>query len=215
MTTRNTLLQDLNSWVGRDDLAADPAAGSILRITESVINRSVRLREQEKTAVLTCEGRTTPLPDDFISFRSVTIDSSTDRQIEQLSPEQIRKSGVWLNQQFRGENTPAAAYSLEGANLILAPEPTAESPVKLDIVYFAKLPALIGDSDTNLLLTNHYDVYLWAALQAAAIFLEDGELEAAYSNRLAVTLEELTKNERRARFSGSGLRPTGNVRMIT
>ena len=214
MTTRAILLQDLNTWTGRDDLAVDPAASTIIRITESVINRDVRLREQEVTTQLTCSSRATALPTDFLAFRSVSIDSSHSRRIEQLSPEQIRESGIWNNQTFRGENVPANAYSIEGTNIVVAPEPSDSDPLVLDIVYFAKLLALVDDDDTNLLLTNHFDVYLWAALQASAIYLEDVDLEAVYTNRFNTVLEALVKNERRGRFSGSSLRSVGNVRML-
>lgn len=214
MTTRAALLQDLNAWTGRDDLTVDPTAGSILRIAQSTMDRSVRLRAQEQASDLVCTSRRTALPEGFLAFRSVTIDSSIDRRIEQMSPEQIRASGVWTNQNYRGENTPANAYSLEGGEIVLAPAPSVDNPTTLNLVYYAKLPALIAPTDTNTLLTMHYDLYLWAVLTAAAVFLEDMELERLYDAKFNRTLEDVVKNERRARFSGSGLRPTGNVRHI-
>ena len=58
----------------------------------------------------------------------------------------------------------------------------------------------MNDDDSNWLLTNAYDVYLWACLKTAAIYEQDQALEQVYDNRYKEALEELKLSEGRARF---------------
>lgn len=216
MTTRNELIQDIDTWLARDDLSSGGNEATFLRIAQAQIDRRVRLRSQEVTTQIAATTRITALPADFLALRSISLDSLLDRHIDYLPPERIREAPIWQNQGgFRNERDQVpTAYTIEGNNLILAPEPTAENPITLDIVYFSKLSRLVNPTDTNELLTNHYDVYLWAVLMAAGIFLEDEVLEAKYERRFEKSITELIRNERRGRFSGSAMISTGNPRRV-
>ena len=214
MPSKATLLNDLNVMVGRTDLSVDPVASMILRIAQGILNRRVRLRAQEKRGTLTVEGRYTSLPEDFLSFRSINIDNAIDREITMMTPKRIRDSGLWLGQRSLATEEPKYGYSLEGDEIVVAPEPTPESPMILDIVYFAKLPALVGNVTENRLLEEHYDIYFFACLEAAAIYLEDMEMAQLYESKMTRALDDLRKNERQGRMSGSIMRPTGGVRRV-
>ena len=214
MTTRAELMADLDGWLTRDDLTTSADAGTMLRIAQATINRRVRTRSQETTAQLTATSRNTALPTDFQAMRSVSLDSALDRNVEYLTPERIREAPIWNNQGGGLTDNTALAYTIENTNLVLAPAPDATAPVTLDIVYFAKFSDLVNDTDTNWLLTNAYDVYLWAVLQAAAVYLEDENLEAKYERLFEKAVEELRLSERRARFTGAALIATGNPRRV-
>lgn len=213
MTTRIELLQDVDEWLARDDITEGASGPTLLRIAQAIINRRVRVRAQETIDTLSATTRVTALPADLISLRSLTLQSSDNRSIDFMTPERIRESAIWLNQggSASGIDTPAQAYSIEGLNVVLAPEPSAVAVV-MDIVYFARFADLVADDDTNWLLTNAYDIYLYAILMATGIYLEDDEIEDKYERRLEKALEELRLSERRARFSGSALISTGNPR---
>jgi len=214
MTTRAELMADLDSWLTRSDLTSSADADTMLRIAQATINRRVRVRDQEKTTQLTATSRTTALPSDFLSLRSLSLDSALDRNVEFLTPERIREAPIWNNQGGGLTDNTALAFSIEGLNIVLAPAPTATAPVTLDIVYFSKFADLVNDTDTNWLLTNAYDVYLWAILMAAGVYLEDENLEAKFENRMEKAMEELRVSERRARFNGAALISTGSPRRI-
>jgi len=212
MTTRAELIADVDRWTARSDLSNDQDMGTFLRLAEAKINRRIRVRAQETSTDLVCNSRTTALPTDYLHFRSVSLDSSLDRTMEYLPPERIREAPIWNNQGGGLTDNTAAAFTIEGTNLILAPAPSVASPVTLNIVYFAKFPALVNSSDTNWLLTNAYDVYLWALLFEAFTFLQDVEMASAFSSRFEAAVSELERSEKRARVSGSALMRTGNPR---
>lgn len=217
MTTRIELLQDVDAWLARDDLSTDVDAPTMLRMAQAMIDRELRLFSQETTTTLACSSRSTSLPADFLSMISVSVQSSNDRQIDYLTPERLRDSLIWQNQgggSLRIDDSDIA-YTLEGQSIVIAPEPSVSDPVTLDIVYFARFATLTADSDTNWLLTNNYDIYLYALLMQAAIFIDDAELLARYGGLYENARQSLVDAERRARIpSAGGLFSTGSPRAV-
>lgn len=215
MTTRSILLADIDQWLARDDLSTGGSEETFLRLAESRINDEVRTRAQEVTSTLTVTSRITPLPDYFIHMRSVSISSVLDRNIEYLTPERIRESPIWLNQGGSGnaEETQTFAYTVEGANLVIAPDPGTDG-LTLDIVYLTRFVPLVAANDSNSLLTDHYDIYLYAILHEASIFLQEMDLAGVYNAKYQAAVDRLHKSENRARFGGSALIRTGNPRRV-
>lgn len=203
MTTHATLKADVTGFLVKSNLSSDMA--TFVRLGEAKIARRVRVRAQETTTTLNVTSSATALPADFLSLRSATVDVVNKRPLELMTPETIREAAVW------DAGGDAKAYSIEGTEIIVAPE---QSNVDLTLVYFAKFDALSGDTDTNWLLTNAYDVYLYAVCEAAAIWLDDEAKEAKYSSRFERALEELELSEKRARSSGSAKVSMGNPRGI-
>ena len=132
MTTRGTLATDLAAWTDRDDVATGEVFNSLLRMAEAEIKRRVRTREQETTVTLTLTGRVTALPSEFLRLRSITLDDSQTRYMEYLPPARLRESAYWDNTGSFADPTPQA-YSIEGGNLLIAPEPAAEPPTTLSL----------------------------------------------------------------------------------
>lgn len=193
------------------------SADTILRLAEAEINRRLRTRAQEVVAQLVCNSRSTPLPTEFLAFRFATLESSMGRDVEYLTPERIREAGIWNNQGGGLTDGTASACTIEsdvnGLVLTLAPEPTATDPVTLDIGYFRTFPALVADTDTNWLLTNHYDIYLYACLKQTGIWDDDQIVEAKYGMLLDTSMSDLTRQENRARIpAAKGLIATGYPR---
>ncbi len=216
MTTRAELITDLDDWLARDDLSAGGKEDTFLRIAQAQINRKVRVRNREVTTTLIASARTAALPDDYQSMRAIALDSTLDRRVEYLTPERIRESPIWNNQggfRFDRDVTPTA-YTIEANNLVFAPEPTADNPITFYLVYYAKFDDLVNGTDTNWLLTNAYDVYLWAILHAAAIFLQETTLAGGYAGLFKQALVDLADSERFGRFSGSNLFSTGSPRRV-
>ena len=209
MTTRGQLAADVIAWSSRDDVGTGDVFNSLLRMTEAQIKRRVRTREQEVTTTLMADRRGTELPTGFLRQRSLTLAGSQDRTMDYLPPARLRESAFWDNTGSFSEPTPQA-YSIEGLTLLLAPAPTEEAPVELFFTYVAAFAPLTASADTNWLLQEAYDVYLWGLLAAAAIYLEDEELEVKYDTRFERSISELNRSENRARLpSAAGLRVVG------
>ena len=215
MTTRSELIADLDVWLARDDLSSGGAQDTLLRVGQAHINRRVRMQAQEVIAQLACSSRSTTFPTGFQALRSLTLDNALGRDLTYLTPERLREAPIWLNQGGSRVDNSVVAYTIEALGVTLAPEPTVSAPVTLDIVYFKKFDDLEDPSDTNTLLTEHYDIYLWSLLRAAGIFLEDEALEMKYSNLFDRDLADLERSERRNRIPiASGLIATGNPRAV-
>ncbi len=224
MTTRIELLQDLDAWLARDDIESDADAGTILRMAEAEINRRLRTRAQEVVSTLVCSGRSTAVPTGFLTFRFATLESDLGRDVEFMTPERIREAPIWNNQGGGLTDNTATAMTIEGdsdavgaGNLVvtLAPTPTALAPITLNIGYFRTFPALVGDTDTNWLLVNNYDIYLFACLMQVGIWDDDEMVEAKFERHLDRAIAQLDKQENRARIpSAKGLIATGNPRRV-
>ncbi len=205
MTTRNELLSDLDSYFARNDLSNNAKAGTWLRIVEARLNRDLRVREMEVTGTIltTASTRTVDLPSNWVSFRSLTIDNSLDRALTPVTPEVNRESALW-SQTGRPEE-----YSVEGSKVYLSPLPS--DIYTLDAVYHSRLSALTNDSDTNDVLTNHYDVYLNGLLEQAAKWIQDLELAAFYKQEFTSIIEDVNRQDLLSRVSGGVMRSQGQT----
>lgn len=214
MTTRFILRTQALEWLARDDLEGQLVSEDIaIFMAEATIARRVRLRDQETSIELSATARSTPLPDNYLSMRSVALNTTLGRSIDYLTPERIRESPIWLNQGFRNEeDNVASAYTIEGNNIILAPAPTPEAPTPLLITYYRRYDGLVSNTDTNSLLQNHFDIYLYAYLNALATYLQETDIADRYERMFEKAVAEVTRSERWGRFSGSALISTGNPR---
>lgn len=204
MTTRVELLADIDAWFARDDLTAGGKAPTFLRMAEAKINRRLRVREMESTGTIltVASTRTASLPTNWLSFRSLTIDNSLDRVFTPTTPELIREHALW------GQVGQPELYSIEANVLYLAPMPS--EAFTLDAVYFSRLAALTNDSDTNDVLTNHYDLYLNAVLEQAAKYIQDAELATYFKTEFEDTLAEVNRQDSLSRLSGGAMRSQGD-----
>jgi len=206
MTTHITLKNDIDNWLARSDFTGAASTTTIVTMCEAEIARDIRVREQLTTGTLTASSRNTALPTGFLDARSVSLDVSYGRTLDYLTPEIMRESNVWDN-----SGNPQA-YTIEGSNLVLAPAPS--SSLTVDIVYYKRFTAFSDDSDTNWLLTNHYDIYLFCALKNACIYLQDFEGAEYYEAKLSEKKESLKTAQRGSQFNGSALVSRGSPRAI-
>lgn len=186
MTTRANLVADVASWMLRDDL--EPQAGTFIRLVESWIDRTVRVPQQQTIATtLTVTDRVTPFPADMLEMVTLTLPGKDTASIYRPS------------ETLRAETDDDVGYTVEGMSLVLASTPIM--PLDFDLVYIAKFARLVDDNDTNWLLTNAYDIYLYRMLSVAAEFVVETESQMQYLQQAMMAVDELHKSEHRAGFS--------------
>ena len=219
MSTLGQLKTDVDAWLARDDVAVSGSSfPSILLLAEAEIARDIRTLVQEQRTTLTANSRYTDMPSDFMEIRQIFIDDNNGRRfMEYQTPEVLRENNTWLN------GRSPSFYSLEGdedtggigdVRLVLAPEPSASSPSDVEVLYWARFPALVNDPDTNWLLQNYYDVYLWQTLKQAAIFIQESELADTYDTNYQAARENTSRAENRKRYAAGGKQAYGNPRAI-
>ncbi len=195
MTTYGRLKTSTATWLNRDDL--DSAMDDIALIAAEEIAERVKTQDQLTRADLAMSAQTVALPSDVLRIHSLTLQDQGYASIERVSVEVLRKTyGASL------AGIPKM-FAIQGNNILLAPYPSATSPVTADLVYWARYGTLAADTDTNWLLQNHFKLYLWAFCKAGAAFIDDPEQEARFERKFAEALESLNNHEQ-AKARGGG-----------
>ena len=215
MTTRAQLITDVDAWMARDNIGAGANIDSLLRVAEANIARRVRVFVQEASTTLTFTGRTAALPANYLGLRGqpklVNATDPASSGLEYMAPEVLRLDAAYQV----GPRT--AFYSLEGDgdNYLMSIAPAASVTTSVDILiqYVARFAALANGGDTNWLLTNHYDAYLFALLEAAAVYDQDEALELKYAGRFTQVVEDMVPQENRKRFPMGNLSARGGPRV--
>ncbi len=157
----------------------------------------LRCRSMENTASLTASSgtRTTALPTGYLQARRLTLEENPRTLIEFAPPEKLWRNDV------DGVSGRPRRTAVEGDNLVWSPLP--DKDYALSLQYFKAFDALSADGDTNWLLTNAPDVYLYAALTEASIFTRNLNAANDYAVRYGASVSALNRAEARARASGS------------
>lgn len=209
MTTRLELLNAVQDWLHRsNDVDLVAALATILRNVESRFAREVRHSSQEVVSQLTITGRSGALPTDCLHVRSLSLSSGEARQLDQVTAEVLREGPGWT-----GGGLPRQ-FALSGRSIYLAPVADATTGTTFDLVYFARFPALVNDADTNYLLTNHFDLYLYAALAEAAQYVQDREARLEFEAQYQDVRRNLEEQDIAFRSSGSVRRQIGSGYMV-
>lgn len=154
---RSELLNAVSDWLHRADL--DTPAATFLQLAESRLNRDLLLSRYATTTTLTipAAASSVDLPADYREGRSLT---SSDGEWTQVSPERL------------GQRVAAGSSAKEWAvySGALHIPFAAEEDITLELAYWQRIPALTELVTTNWLIETHPDVYLWSALELAAVY---------------------------------------------
>lgn len=221
MTTRLRLQQVVDAWLARDDVAVTGADFDIiLALAESEIATEVRCVVQEQVVTVNFTGYSADLPYNYNGLRNIFNAASPSDKIEYMTPEAIRQSPGWVNGRV------GSFYTIEGGDqtagdervqLTISGPASASAPLNLEVLYWARFAALTNDSDTNWLLANHFNVYLYATLRAAAEYAEAGQnetLEDRYKAKFDDAVTRLNKNENRKRFGANAKQASSPPRSV-
>lgn len=218
MTTLATLQASVDAWLIRDDVAVTGTDWPvILLLAEAQIAREVRCGVQEKQTTLNFTGRSAVLPSNFLEVRNPFIDDAT-RRMDYMTPEAIRRSDAWQNGRV------GSFYTIEGEasgtppddrmQVTIAGPASVASPLSMTVNYYARFDPLVDGGDTNWLLTNHFDVYLYATLRAAAEYIQEDVLEDRFSAKFIGAVESLNIHENRKRFGAMPKHASNSPRTV-
>lgn len=203
ITNYGELKTAIADWLDRSDLTdriPDFVSFASTRIhygssQGTMMLQPIRVRAMEVEADLTPVAGRVTLPNDFLEARRVLFLSDPAQVIELLAPELFWRMDAGLSTGRPGRAT------IEGGDLILSPAPDTSNDIQL--TYFTKFDAFVADSDTNWLLQNAPDVYLFAALVEASIYTRDRAAADEYLIRYASSAIALTRQDDAARSSGT------------
>jgi hypothetical protein len=196
------------SWLNRTDLTTQ--IPDFIRLCEVSVdkNADARNRRMETSTTLTVTGNTADLPDDYLEARAVIWLSSPRAPLEFRTLAEFEQTYT----SDAASGTPSN-YTITGSTMKFGPYPA--SPAEgVTLYYYQSLTALSSDGDTNWLLTNYPDIYLYGSLVASAPYLLDDDRIQLWIGLYDRALAELKGADARARYNGAPVRTTVDVVVV-
>lgn len=142
------LLETLESFADREDFVGQMP--DYTKLVEAKLNREVRAAEMGSLATVTLINGVGALPLDFLQSRRVVYDGYP---IDYVTPDELA--------QLRGDSAARInEFSIIGLDLQVAPLSNAE----VSLLYYKKIPHLTDYNNTNWVLTDHPDIYLYGCM---------------------------------------------------
>lgn len=193
----STLATEIGEWLNRTDLL-DRVPGFI-RLCEARLNRLLRTPDMETTTTFVVTDEDTALPLDFLAMRSLYIEGSPDRPLNEYSPNAIARA-------YNGSTGIPVGFTVFSSTLRMVPPPA--SATTLQMVYFARIDPLSDSSPSNWLLTSHPDIYLYGSLLCATAFIDDPSRAQLWKGAYDEAIGELISSGAKARYGSGPLVPT-------
>jgi len=191
------LKQDVTDWSHRTDLATQ--MDTFAQLTEAVLNKDLRVMEQEVNIDMTFTDAFTDLPSDFLQTRDFYIDIQGRRvSLEQLSPQD-------LNHRYSKTTGSPRGYSIHGGQIEVRPAPSLTSPATGKWSYYQRIPSLVSNS-TNDILDNYPLLYLSGMLVQVNNFLQDNEELVKWSSIFNEQVRTANKSASTGRYTRPSVR---------
>lgn len=197
MTTRAQLVASVYARTRRGgDVSLNSEMPQLILQMEDRIADDILHSSQVTQSALSFSGRSTTLPDDCKEIVSLTPQKPSDGPLTLMTPETIRESSAWSS-----AGNPCF-YTVEGRSVFLAPAPSSAT---LDLVYYARFPQLVNDSDTTYLLSNKFSLYVMLLTAEVYSFLEDREAMLKYEALYQSLKRDVLEQDASYRSSGSAI----------
>jgi len=191
------------NWLDRTDLT--DRIPEFIDLAEATFNRTIRNHRMiTKNDSYSLDGRYVDLPSDTLEVIRIVVSGSPVVTLEYMTPEEIAEKRYTLSSTGKPVYYTVIGGSTNQIELLRSPDDTYTA----SIVYYTKISAL---TDTNWLLTNNPDIYLFGALLEAEPYLKNDERLPMWAARLNKGLEELRMQGEREMHTGSSLRMRSRV----
>lgn len=164
---------------------------TFIRKGEYRLDRLLTVPQRESVASLTTTAgeQSASLPDGLRQIRSLRLLGDSSYPLEPVTL-------TTLHAEYSDASGKPTAYAIADQDMYLGPVPDAA--YSLTLTYLTKLPALSDSNQTNWLLSNNADAYIYSALWQAAGWLEDIDAAIAFRSELMAIIDEV--NLQGARF---------------
>lgn len=196
VTNYGELKSTISDFLNRSDLTS--VIPTFIDFAEAEFNRNLRVRQMVARAEAEIDTRFSAVPADFVEAKDLVIVTGnpvtplqfvTQQEMAQLRSTSITAAGKPLY------------FSVVGGQFEMCPTP--DSTYSLEMSYFAQIDALSDDADTNWLLREYPDIYLYTSLMHSAPYLKDDERITVWAQLASKAKEELISRDTSASFNGS------------
>jgi len=184
-------------WLNRTNLT--DSLPDFVRLAETTIRRDVRTRVQEIYLSDTATDATIPSPDLLLDVRRLVV---AGRRKTYITPDDYADLDAASSQ--------ADHFTIIGESIYVLGGTTGAAYTML---YWKAFEAFVEDTDSNWLLQNAPEVYLWASCKEGAEFLKDFEAADRFQGKYNAAAAALNSSEKNMRYSGSSMvvRPAGST----
>ncbi len=174
---------------------------TFLQMAEARINQVARLSEMEFRSQSTPTSAFWNLPADFVEMRHIQAElEGQPRPLEYVVPETADKV-----RRITSGQQGYQFYTLLNNQIELIPHPNSESTAQVEMFYYAKVPALTQAQETNLILTNYPNLYLYAFMAEAALYRESIQAAQSWLASFDAYMQQLNTSAAAGRYSGNAL----------
>ncbi len=214
-------------WLQRDDL--DDLVPDFIALAEVRLNDRLRLASMETEVTITLAAGGSSVLTDEETGDILISESTGDQLVDEVSSTAGGLPSDFLEARLVQANTsvpgtvlrlvsPARAKELYGTlvgypdvytitGLILRVYPSTDATV--DLIYYARIPALSEDNPSNWLLTKYPQIYLYASLLEAAPLTRDDDRTIMWNMALDKAIADAQESDRGTRWSNAGFRLLG------
>lgn len=208
MASYGQLQADIKAYLKRQDI--DALIPSWVLATETDITEMMRSRAMIVRGTQACDAPLVTLPTDFIKFERVAFSCCGDL---------LSLEDYWTGPLACGSGCSCGcggavtAYRIVGGCIEFLPHPVipdppdpAWQPQTVEVAWYAKPKPLRTASDTNAILEQHYQVYLFGAVRYGAMWGADDDRELQMTTRFSEAVAVANRWKEDADFSGAPLR---------
>lgn len=175
-------------------LDVDAQIATFVQLHEAKVNRELRVPQMMVRAEATSDAEYIPVPSDFLQDYSLKLESAVPHAdltyIAQSDAKLYKAQGL----------TQTLYYTIVGNSFELIADPPEN--VDVELIYYARIPALSDSNTTNWLLTSHPDLYLYGTLLETVPYLKDDERLQTWFGARQQAMDALAlAGERRLRSS--------------
>lgn len=191
--TFDDLKAAVGRWLHRSDLAA--AAEDFIALFEARANRDIRVRQMEAAYSQTVTAQRNPLPDDWLEMIGKPTVGGKPQDF--ITRDQFK---------LLDGTVPAfesGYFSIFGSNIALNVNVSAGVTLAYD--YYSRIPALSTSNQTNWLITDGPDIYLYGSLLEAAPYLNNDARIETWRGLLTAGMNDIQTASDNAKTSGGTL----------
>ena len=198
INTYSTLQTAVANWLDRNDLT--DRIPEFISLAEATFNRTLRLRAMETTVSDTTPSgsKEDALPTGYLQMREIHLTTSPVISLAYITPE------IMYRIRAGSHNGKPNAYTIVGDNILFGPTP--DDGYGYSMTYYKAFDALGDDTQTNWLILNAPDLYLYGTLLQAEPFLMNDERVALWERGVRQVINDLQEQDDRDRHSGSEMR---------
>lgn len=198
MSDFTNFLTDVKAWVLRPDYS-DPLVTSFVRMAETTLSQSLRVRESIVVADAVITNGVVPLPVDWVAAEFIRFTGG--------KPLEYKDNQSFYNADNRGWNW----YTILGSNIEFAAPIDQINGLSITMAYYQFVPTFVDGA--TWLYQKYYNLYLQSCNAAAALYAQEFDRATAIETLASGLVESANNTYLVSKTSGSVLRKIGPRRI--